>query len=233
MSWHGKSRFGAAAAPSRVKSSGPANPAPTPSSPNARHSNGFKEFLWHLSDVRGGRLLDMGPVSPATINFLVNRGYGLATADFLRSWKEFLRGEEERIRQMPVGEEEERASPEALADQFLAQAMQFPAGHFDGILAWDVFDFLDRALMSRLAERMYQILKSSGAVLAVFHSRPAERFHNYRILDHETIELVPTSPLAIQTRVLQNREILDLLAQFRSSKTFIGRDNLREALFVK
>ena len=29
------------------------------------------------------------------------------------------------------------------------------------------------------------------------------------------------------------REILDLFAQFRTSKTFVGRDQVREAIFLK
>jgi len=35
------------------------------------------------------------------------------------------------------------------------------------------------------------------------------------------------------TRVFQNREILQLFGQFRSAKTYVGRDQIREGLFVK
>jgi hypothetical protein len=33
--------------------------------------------------------------------------------------------------------------------------------------------------------------------------------------------------------VFQNREILDIFSEFRTSKTFVGRDQVREALFLK
>ena len=61
----------------------------------------------------------------------------------------------------------------------------------------------------------------------------AERFHRYRIVDAQTIELIPSPTIAVHSRVFQNREILGLFEQFRSSKSFVGRDQVREALFVK
>jgi hypothetical protein len=39
--------------------------------------------------------------------------------------------------------------------------------------------------------------------------------------------------LAVHSRIFQNREILDIFGKFRSSKTFVGRDQVREALFLK
>jgi hypothetical protein len=33
--------------------------------------------------------------------------------------------------------------------------------------------------------------------------------------------------------VYQNREILNLFGRFHSSKTFVGRDQIREGLFIK
>jgi hypothetical protein len=76
-------------------------------------------------------------------------------------------------------------------------------------------------------------MRPGGAVLASFHSRAPERFHRYKIIDSQNIELVPAPTLAVHARVFQNREILDIFGKFRSSKTFVGRDQVREALFLK
>ena len=47
------------------------------------------------------------------------------------------------------------------------------------------------------------------------------------------LELIPAScPFAAQ-HVYQNREISNLFSRFRSSKMFVGRDQLREGLFSK
>jgi hypothetical protein len=53
------------------------------------------------------------------------------------------------------------------------------------------------------------------------------------VLDAQNLELIPASCPFVPQRVFQNREISNLFCRFRSSKTFVGRDQLREGLFVK
>ena len=60
-----------------------------------------------------------------------------------------------------------------------------------------------------------------------------ETFHRYRVLDAQNLELIPASCPFVPQRVFQNREISNLFSRYRSSKTFVGRDQLREGLFVK
>lgn len=231
MNWMAKPRpFGtvAAATPSKP---GPATSA-APAA-NLRVSNGLKEFLWLVSDTRSGSILDLGPVWQSTVTFFTGKGFRLTTEDLLRSWKEFLTTEEERLRVAPVGDGGEKVSQAMFAEKFLETAMQYPEDHFHGILAWDLFDYFDVELMPRVMDRLYTLLRPSGAVLAMFHSRAADRFHRYRIVDTQTIELLAAPTLAVHARVFQNREVLDLFGKFRSSKTYVGRDQLREGLFLK
>ena len=200
---------------------------------NQRASNGLKEFLWLIGDAKHGRILDLGPAAQSTLNFFLDKGFGVSTEDLLRAWREFMAGEEDRIRKTPVGTPVERTAPEVLAKNFLNNAMNYGAESFVGALAWDVFDYVEPSLAKEVMAKLYDLLRPGGAVLGLFHSRPAERFNTYRIADSQTIELVAAPVLATQVRVFQNREILDLFGQFRSSKTFVGRDQLREALFLK
>jgi hypothetical protein len=230
MSWQGKART--AGAPDAVPSP---RPGPTPAVPadrNIRPSNGLREFLWVLSDVNHGRLLDLGPVWQATVNFFTDRGFRVSTEDVLRAWKEFLETTEESLRNASVGDMLENLNPGALADKFLETSLHYPPESFNAVLAWDVLDYLDSELLSRIVTRLYEILRPGGAILALFHSRPAERFHRYRIVDN-AFELLPAPPPSAHERIFQNREILNLFGQFRSSKTFVGRDQLREGLFIK
>jgi hypothetical protein len=80
--------------------------------------------------------------------------------------------------------------------------------------------------------RLHEMMRPGGAILAFFHSRPPAVFHNYRLAEGG-IEVTPVRPLGLQPRCFQNRELLNLFGQFRSSKTFVGRDQLREALILK
>ena len=206
----------------------------TPShSGNTRISNGLKEFLWLISDIPRARVLDLGPVWQSTVSFFVEKGYRLSTDDLLRTWKEFLTTEEEHLRLAPLKEERGIASAAILANKFLESALQYPENHFHGVLAWDLLDYFDSAVMPPLMARLSKILSPNGVVLALFHSRPVDRFHRYRIADAQTVELVPAPTLAIHNHVFQNREILSLFSEFRSSKTFVGRDQVREGLFLK
>jgi hypothetical protein len=231
MNWMPKARMSMAPATATSPRPGPAGAvAATPA--NHRVSNGLKEFLWLISDVKGGRILDLGQVSQQTLTFFIERGYRISTEDLLRSWKDFLTTEEEKMRRAPVGEGE-RVTRAMLTEKFLETALQYPEDNFNGVLAWDLLDYFEAEMLGRVMDRLYALMRPGGAVLGLFHTRAPERFHRYRIANTQTIELLPAPTIAVHARVFQNREVLDLFGKFRSSKTFVGRDQLREGLFLK
>jgi len=214
----------------------PSKPGPAASvigARNLRTSNGLREFLDVLGDVGGARVLDLGTVWQSTISFLVDRGCRVSAEDLLRGWKDFLAAEEEQERAAPAPENGEKISSAVLTEKFLQSALQYPVRSFHGILAWDVLDYFNAAVVPVLMERLFHVLHPGGALLALFHSRPAEGFHRYRIMDSNTVELLAAPTLVVHAHVFHNREILDLFGRFRSSKTFVGRDQVREALFLR
>jgi hypothetical protein len=233
MSWTAKPRLNPTAP--TLKPTGTAKPGPraVEANGNVRISNGLKEFLWLIDGSSQGRILDLGAVFQSTVMFFIERGFRLSTEDMMRSWKEFLSTEEESMRNMKVGDESARVSQGMLAGKFLDSNLQYPEDNFHGVLAWDLFDYLDAELLPRVMERLYTVLRPGGAVLASFHSKTPERFNRYKIVDGQNIELIPSPTLAVHSRIFQNREILDIFGKFRSSKTFVGRDQVREALFLK
>ena len=221
-------------AASSGKASAPAGRAEPAYAPRGgRPSNGLKDFLWHLDGIAHGSLLDLGPVWQSTVSFFIERGFKVYTEDLLGAWKEFQRVEEEPLQALPPGEEPGEISPAARAQRFLESSLQYPPETFDAMLAWDLLDHLENDLATRVVARLAELLKEGGVILALFHSRKPEGFHRYRIVDPQTIQLVPApAPVPLQ-HTLQNREVLNLFSRFRSSKTLIGRDQLREGLFRK
>lgn len=197
---------------------------------STRRSNGLKDFLWLMPSVEPpSRLLDLGPVSQATVSFFTERGFRVSTEDLVRCWAEFEA--EWKSRQADSsGEEPDLA---ARAADFLKQNLLFEPGSFHGILAWDIFDFLEPELMGPLSARLHGVLAPGGVLLAAFHDILVTDAFHYRVRDGETIELVPARRAQEMHRVFQNREIMALFSSFRSSRTFVGRDHLREALFLK
>ncbi|MGC1686963.1 MAG: hypothetical protein WA734_15155, partial [Candidatus Acidiferrales bacterium] len=172
-------------------------------------------------------------VSQDTLNFFIEKGFRVTTEDFLRSWRDFMDAEEARLRGGKIGADEERPSPAILADRFLEDLLKYPPESFNGILAWDLFDYMEPEMLARAVARLHDILRPGGVVLAIFHSRTPDRFCRYRVLPDQTFELLPLPPIAQHVHIFQNREMLDLFAKFRTSKTFVGRDQLREGLFLK
>ena len=149
------------------------------------------------------------------------------------TWQYFLEEEAQQAKKIPAGPERPVISQEERAKRFLETTMLYPDDTFDAVLMWDILDYLDSDLMARLATRITSLVRESGVVFAMFHTRKPILFHRYRVLDAQSLELIPaTCPFQPQ-RVFQNREISNLFSRYRSSKMFVGRDQLREGLFVK
>lgn len=198
-----------------------------------RLSNGLKEFLWHLEGIGHGHLLDVGPARQSTITFFIERGFKVYTEDFLATWKIFLDEDTQWLRSLPVGVGPGDRTPGTRAERFLNTTLLYPVDTFDAVLLWDILDYLDSDLMARLTARITSLVRDGGVVLAIFHQKKPEAFHRYRILDAQNLELIP-APCPFQPqRVFQNREISNLFCRYRSSKMFVGRDQLRESMFVK
>ncbi len=248
MNFFGKTRPGQVTAmPQRHSPAGKVYPATvvavanSPTSPASsgvvaragRQSNGLKEFLWQLDGIGHGHLLDLGPARQTTITFFIDRGFKVYTEDLLATWQYFLDEEAQRAKKIPAGADRIETSPEARANRFLETTMLYPNDTFDAVLMWDILDYLDTELMTKLAARITSLVRDGGVVFAMFHTRKPILFHRYRVLDGQNLELIPaTCPFQPQ-RVFQNREISNLFSRYRSSKMFVGRDQLREGLFVK
>ncbi len=193
----------------------------------------LKELLWLVGDVPQGRVLDLGPVWQSTVTFFTDRGFRVSSEDLLRSWREYLRAEEARLRNAPVGQASSPMEPAALAARFLQTSLHYPTESFHAVLAWDVFDYLDAEMLPSVSAALHALMRPGAAMLALFHSQPPAVPHRYRIQDFQTLELIPAVATGAVPRILQNRDILKLFAGFRSTKTIVGRDQLREGLILK
>lgn len=198
-----------------------------------RFSNGLKEFLWQIGDIGKGSLLDLGAVSQATVTYFIEHNFKVYTEDLLAAWGAFLELDFARLHSLPPDAERPDNSPAAQANRFLVSNLRYPADSFDAILLWDILDYMDREAAQQFLPRITSLTREGGAVLAIFHTRPPEQFQRYRVLDAHNLELVPVPTLVQPRHVYQNREIQELFEKFRTQKTFVSRDQLREGVFVK
>ncbi len=198
-----------------------------------RQSNGLKEFLWQLDGIGHGHLLDLGPARQTTITFFIDRGYKVYTEDFLATWQYFLEEDEQRVKKLAAAADRNEMTPAARATRFLDTTLLYPNDTFDAVLLWDILDYVDTELMTRLAARITSLVRDGGVLFGIFHTRKPIVFHRYRVVDAQHLDLIPASCPFQPQRVFQNREISNLFSRFRTSKMFVGRDQLREGLFVK
>jgi len=210
---------------------GPAR-APDPRE-STRVSNGLKEFLWNLDGLGRGTLLDLGPAWQTTLSFFIERGFRVSSEDILRGWKAFLMEEEARLREDAAARESLDMTANGRAKRFLAENLQYPRASFDAVLLWDLLDYLEPALVKQIVATLTELLRPGGVVFAMFHSKKPEGFQRYRVADSNTLQMISTAVLCPAQKVYQNREIQDLFGRFRTMKSFVGRDQLRETLFIK
>jgi hypothetical protein len=222
-----------APSPTRATASQAADSA-GPAAPVRRVSNGLKELLSSIEGIERGEVLDLAPVSQATVDFFTSRGFRIHSHDLLRAWREFLGEELQRPAQDPRGAAAaEEEDPTLRPARFFARHLWFEPRKFHGVLLWDTLDYLDPATGGALVARLAEVLRPGGVALMHLHDKTPERFWRYRVLDAQTLECVPaTAPVAFQ-RTIPNREVMNLFHDFRTSKAFVGRDQIREVLYLR
>jgi hypothetical protein len=199
-----------------------------------RVSNGLKDFLWNLDGLGHGTLLDLGPAWQTTLSYFIERGFRVTSDDLLRSWGNFLAEQERLLKEQPrVAENYAQHTPDAMAKKFLAENMAYPANSFDALLLWDVLDYLEPTLAKQAVASLTEMLRPGGVVLAMFHSKKPDAFQRYRVMDTNTLQVLGTKPIVPAQKVYQNREIQEMFGRYRSMKSYVGRDQLRESLFIK
>jgi|SRR5580658_5386853 hypothetical protein len=209
------------------------SPRPPEAPGSTRISNGLKELLWNLDGLGRGTLLDLGPAWQTTLTFFIERGFRVSSEDILREWKDFLSEEGVRLQGASLGSETVDMTPTGRAARFLESNLQYPRASFDAVLVWDLIDYLEPALAKQTIANLTDLLRPGGAVFALFHSKKPEGFQRYRIADSNSLQIISASVLCPAQKVYQNREIQDLFSRFRTMKSFVSRDQLRETLFIK
>jgi len=198
-----------------------------------RVSNGLKEFLWNLDGLGRGTMLDLGPAWQTTLSFFIERGFRVTSDDLLRSWKEFMKEEEVRLKNVGSGPESVDLTPVGRANRFIEENLRYPESSFDAVLLWDILDYLEPVVAKQTVACLTEFLRPGGIVFAMFHSKKPEVFQRYRVADSHTLQVITSPQIWPAQRVYQNREIQELFGRFRTSKSFVSRDQLRETLFIK
>ena len=187
-----------------------------------RPSHGLDQFFGQIKGRAGLTLLDLGRASQASVTFITSLGHRLCFEDLLRSLDQ--KGKDASFLA-------QQSTPERV-ELFMRQSLDFPEQHFDGVLVWDVLEYLPPPLLKPAVDRLFHIVKPQSLMLAFFHAeREAEHLplHSYRIADARNICLSPRGKRK-PAQVFNNRGVERLFQRFHSVKFFLARDHLREVI---
>lgn len=199
-------------------------PGSGPRQVDSRQSRGLEQFFGSFRDQTGLSILDLGGAHQENINFITSLGHKFYSEDFLR------------IFQDTFGSDIADQSNPGRIDYFLRQGLEYPDEQFDGVLVWDVLEYMEAPLLLATADRLFRILKNKGYLLAFFGS--AERketapCYTFRIQDQRTLEVCQQGERAASHQLFNNRSLEKLFQRFESVKFFLTRDRLREVIVRK
>jgi hypothetical protein len=178
----------------------------------------LRKFLASLTSRETPVLMDLGPVVGSNVNFFGERlGCKILLED--------LFGDLDR----------HPSTPETPFAEYLKGRFKHDHASVDGILCWNVFDFLDPAAAQVLATELTKMLRPEGAVLAFFTTASATntRFSKYVIVDEDSLKQKPYSSAGKRQTALQNRDVIRMFEGLKVAESFLLKSSVREFLFRK
>lgn len=179
----------------------------------------FRKFLRILSSRTSPVLLDLGPVIGSNITFFGEQlGCKIFVEDLFGDLDRHAR--EDRLDQPPAS---------------LRHRLPQEDESVDGILCWNVLDYLERPASQALAAELMRVLRVDGVLLGFFGTVPSQdcRLTKYVVVDEENLRHRAYARVAGRQQVLLNRDIIKLFDRLRVSDSFLLQTNMREILFRK
>jgi hypothetical protein len=177
------------------------------------------KFLQTLTSRELPVLLDLGPVVGSNVSYFGEQlGCKIFVEDIFADLDRHVR--EGKIDQLP---------------EFLKKRFPQRDSSVDGILCWDLIDYLDRPTAQELATQLTRVLRPDGALLGFFGSAPPQGSQYTKFIIVDEVNLKHRSYPATRGRqtILLNRDIIRLFSGLRVSDSFLLKNNSREILFRK
>jgi cyclopropane fatty-acyl-phospholipid synthase-like methyltransferase len=179
-------------------------------------------FLASLGTQSQAHLLDLGPVVGSNVNFFGEQlGCKVLVEDLLTDIDRHVR--EERVADLPA---------------FFATRFRQDSGSVDGILCWDLFDYLDKASAQSLAQQLRRLLRPDGVLLAFFSTAEPQAgtrptYTRHVVVDQATLQHRSYPGARGKQRPFLNRDIQRMFEPLRVAEQFLLKTNMREVLFRK
>lgn len=177
------------------------------------------KFIASLQSVENPLLLDLGPVVGSNVTFFGEQlGCRLRVEDIAKDIDRHVK--DGAIDQLP---------------EFFAKRFTQAPGTVDGILCWDVLDYLDRPAAQALATELSRLLRPDGCLLGFFSTAEQRDalYTKYVVVDDNALRYRTYPASRPRQRSLLNGDIIKLFKDLRVTDSFLMKSKLREMLFRK
>jgi SAM-dependent methyltransferase len=193
-----------------------------PSDSPVHPTKALARFLGSLGARQQPLLLDLGPVVGTNVTFFGEElGCKILVEDLAKDIDRHVR--EGKTEELPA---------------FFANRFHQADASVDGVLCWDVFDYLERGAAEPLARQLTRMLKPDGVLLAFFstadpRSAVKPTYTRHVVVDKASLQHRPYPALRGRQRPVLNRDIQRMFEPLRITEQFLLKTNMREVLFRK
>ena len=184
-----------------------------------RTTRALRRFLEILRAVDHPSLLDLGPLCGSNVTFFGSQlPCRVVVTDLYAELDRSMREGGLRV----------------LA-QAIAAAIDQPPGSLDGVVCWDVCDYLTDEAAKALASALLRVLKPGGVALTLFSTVgfDAREFYRFIIDDPDHIRYRPSPWSLSQKRVWLSRDTVRLFSPLTAEETYLQSHGEREVLLRK
>ncbi|MEI6666892.1 MAG: class I SAM-dependent methyltransferase [Acidobacteriota bacterium] len=127
----------------------------------------------------------------------------------------------------------DRRASENCAD--LPIAFAYPANSIDGVLCWDVLDYLSPAAAGRLVAELSRVLKPGGVGMAIFTTNhaPEPGYRKYVIVDVQHLRQRDYPAATGPRRLWTSRDVHLMMSKLEVDESYLLKHRQRETLFHK
>ena len=188
------------------------------------NTNNLKRFIHKLTNTPKPYVLDLGRLCGSNIEWLIKKGYKVYVDDRIT-----------QLKPPPKPKPTSRKGEWKFISPPPLEPLEYSEGLFDGIICWDLWDYLVLKQAKDLVSGISSILKTKGVILSYFNFNkttppPPTRYH-IESENQMAYEILPPSP--VSRRIYENREIEEIFTGFEILNSTFLKNQMREVLIQK
>ena len=184
----------------------------------------FREFLEILSRKDRPVILDVGALIGSNVEYFFNLGMKVHVEDLVGAYQNH------RYWNLVEGQR--------LFDEprFLQENLDYTEGIFDGVIIWDLLNFIEPKFAKSLVQRITLTTRPGGCILAFVHTQNPSGLtpiRKYRLIDDCSLEYIPSGVTLEFKKTYQTRDITQLFVDYPGMKFHLLKHNILEVFLKK